>query len=243
MIPVVKSNEPDELKGVREFADKEGYSPEVAYESLKNPEKSVVIEALKKDQGHVCVYCMSRIPRDDAEHLYSAVTIEHFVPLELPGGDNIGQALDYNNLFAVCHGNMGSRKHGEKRRRTKEFLTCDKHRGNDLFKKIDPLDGETLNSIFYHVDGRIDAIDDDVRFDITKTLNLNGERTPLVKERKAALDELIRIIGACKEAERQSFCEKALDEYKTETDPKTPYVGILIWYLDSFLDSLTKDSF
>ncbi len=238
MIPIKKGEEPKELKEVREFAVREGYSPKAAYGALKNPEKKIVIDALKREQGHLCAYCMSRIPRGDAEHDYSAVSIEHFIPLELPDGKDIGQALDYHNMLAVCHGNTGAQKPGERRSKGKQFLTCDKHKGNVLLRKVDPLDEQTLKSIFYHVDGKIDAEDDDVRYDLLQTLNLNSEHTPLVKERQAALGELIKYLGMYKKEALKEICEIVKSEFEAETDPKTPYVGILIWYLDDTIKGL-----
>ena len=240
MIPITKAQEPDDLRIVREFANREGYKPKDAYGCLKNPEKRTVIEALKREQGHLCVYCMCRIPREDAEHEYSAVSIEHVIPLELPDNKDLGQALNYSNMFAVCHGYTSTRRKGSGRLKGKSFLTCDKHKGNILLKKVDPLNADTLKSIFYHVDGRIDAEDEDVKFDLVETLNLNGIATPLVGERKAALDELISYIGTYDTGDLKGACEKAMYAYKAETDPKTPYVGILIWYLKSLLEGLEQ---
>ena len=65
--------------------------------------------------------------------------------------------LDYNNLLAVCNGNRAAR--GTRR---KNDLTCDAHRENEEFIKINPCKPETLETIFYSLDGKIDATDADL---------------------------------------------------------------------------------
>ena len=72
-------------------------------------------------------------------------------------GRDIGQGLDYNNLLAVCNGNRAAR--GTRR---KNDLTCDAHRENEEFIKINPCKPETLETIFYSLDGKIDATDADL---------------------------------------------------------------------------------
>lgn len=236
MIPVTKGNEPIELKELRESVKNEGLTPKNEFMLLRNPQKSKVLHALKRDQGQLCVYCMCTIPREDKDRGIPGETIEHYIPLSPKDGRNVGQALDYQNLFAVCHGNTKAHCRGERRASSEETLTCDKHRHETEFLKIDPLDPETLKSITYSLDGRIDATDPDVRYDLVDTLNLNCEASPLIGERKAALDSLIDLIGA--EIDKESFfpsCTKLLEGFRNETDPKTPYVGILIWYLQDMI--------
>lgn len=53
--------------------------------------------------------------------------------------------------------------------------------------KVNPCISETLESIFYHVDGEIDAYDPDVKTDLVEILNLNCPKSPIVSEREAAL--------------------------------------------------------
>ena len=173
MIEVKKGCEPAELKKLREECRSEGLSPKASFDMLRNPLKKQVIENLKRDQGQLCVYCMSRIPRADKDPGIPGQTIEHFVPLEPEDGRDAGQGLDYQNLFAVCHGNTKRHTRGVRRTCSKDDLTCDKHRKNKEFKKINPCHAETLQTIFYTMDGKIGASDPDVEFDLTDTLNLN----------------------------------------------------------------------
>lgn len=238
MIEVKKGIEPDGLKELREDSMISRLSPKQMFAELRNPLKTQVIESLRHDQGQLCVYCMSRIPREDKDSGITGTSIEHFIPLDPMDGRDVGQALDYNNLFAVCHGNVKKRMKGMRRVRTTDDLTCDKHRKNTEFRKINPCNKETLQTIFYTLDGRIDASDSDVRFDLVNTLNLNCASSPLIAERKAALDALISEIGKLEAKDLHRYCTEMLNAFMEERNPKTPYVGILTWYLKTMVTAL-----
>lgn len=204
--------------------------------------KEQVIECLKRDQGQLCVYCMSRIPRKDKDPGIPGQTIEHFIPLDPEDGRDVGQGLDYQNLFAVCHGNTKRHQKNTRRQSSKDTLTCDKHRNNIEFKKINPCREETLQTIFYTMEGEIRASDPDVQFDLTNILNLNCASSPIISERKAALDELIMNIGMVEDNDLHRCCTDMLESFINEQESKTPYVGILIWYLQSMVNSLTPST-
>lgn len=233
MIVVRKGAEPMGLKELREDSMLRGLTPKEAFKMLRNPLKAQVAESLKRDQGQLCVYCMSRIPRDDKEPGIPGTTIEHFIPVEPADGRDVGQGLDYQNLFAVCHGNMKRHIRGARRTRSTDDLTCDKHRKNSEFRKINPCREETLQSIFYTLDGEIGSDDKDVQFDLVNTLNLNCASAPLVSERKAVLDALIDYLGKLEENQIHNYCADLLEVFIHEENPKTPYAGILIWYLQT----------
>lgn len=240
MIEIKKGAEPIGLKALQEDSLVKKLSPREAYNMLRRPLKEEVVESLKRDQGQLCVYCMSRIPREDRDCGLPGTSIEHFIPLDPIDKRDVGQGLDYQNLFAVCHGNMKRHITGTRRTRALEDLTCDKHRMNTEFRKIDPCNGETLQSIFYTLDGRIDATDPDVRFDLLDTLNLNCATAPLILERKAALEELMNDLGKKDIKYLHSYCIELLEGFTQEHNPKTPYVGILIWYLQTMIEKLSQ---
>ena len=146
--------------------------------------------------------------------------------------------MDYHNLFAVCHGNVKRRVKGARRVRKKEDLTCDKHRENTEFLKINPCKEETLETIFYTLDGRIDSSDQDVQFDLVDTLNLNCASASLPEARKAVLDALIDEMKDMDTYHLHNYCSELLETFRNEEDPKTPYVGILIWYLQTMVTAL-----
>ena len=215
MIKIQKGNEPEKLTKLRQRTIAAGLPPKEAYKRLKNPLKGQVRQCLVDEQGGLCAYCMCRIPRAPSD------------------GRDVGQGLDYQNLLAVCHGNRASGG-------TRKFmdLTCDAHRENTEFRKVNPCISDTLTSIFYQLDGKIGASDPDVSFDLLETLNLNCSSSPLIAERKAALDSLILALGNVAEDVLFDYCIAALEEFQAESNPKTPYVGILIWYLETLIDGL-----
>lgn len=90
MIEVQKGIEPDGLKELREDPMVSGLSPKEAFKMLRNPLKAQVTECLKRDQGQLCVYCMSRIPRDDKDAGIPGTTIEHFIPIDPVDGRDVG---------------------------------------------------------------------------------------------------------------------------------------------------------
>lgn len=233
MIAIQKGSEPEGLAQLRQKAIDEELSPKESYALLKNPLKGQVRDRLVEEQGQICAYCMCRIPRQDVNPVITPIIMEHMVPRSPDNGRNMGQGLDYYNLVAVCHGNRGP--HGS---RTISELTCDGHKGNDEFKKVNPCRPETLSSITYTLDGKIDAMDPDVQFDLIHTLNLNCASSPLIAERKAALESLINEMDLVSDEDLSAYCSDILKSFQAETNPKTPYAGILIWYLQSMVSAM-----
>lgn len=237
MIPIIKKQPPRRLEQLRQKGMREHWTPYIAYSKLKNPLKAQVRQQLVDEQGELCAYCMCAIPRKDIHPNIEekAIIIEHVIPRDPVDGRDVGQGLDYNNLLAVCHGNQAP--HGIHK---KEDLTCDAHRGNIELKKVNPCDPSTLKSIYYHMDGKIDAHDLDVKLDLNDTLNLNCPNAPQLGERKAALDALIATMPNQNNEELLYYCNQALNVFQNETTPKTPYVGILIWYLQTTVEAIQK---
>lgn len=233
MIAIQKKAEPAGLMRLRQRAAAAGLSPKEAYGTLRNPLKEQVCKSLADEQGQLCAYCMCRIPRTDAGPKITPIIIEHILPRDPADRRDAGQGLDYNNFVAVCHGNKAP--HGN---RTLVDLTCDAHKENVEFRKVNPCKTETLASIFYTLDGKIDAVDPEVRIDLVDTLNLNCLSSSLIAERKAALDSLIAGIGNMTDDGILPYCTSALAAFRAETNPKTPYAGILIWYLQSTIAAL-----
>ena len=55
MIEIKKGREPKELVEYRQ-------SPEASYENMDSNLKTIVLNQLMREQGHLCAYCMRRIP-------------------------------------------------------------------------------------------------------------------------------------------------------------------------------------
>lgn len=232
MIPIQKGKGPEALDQLRLLALEQGLSENEAYAKLSNPLKGEVRQRLMCEQGHLCAYCMRQLP--DRRILpedkgFVGTYIEHWVPRS----EQSGKALDYQNMLAVCSGGQKPAP-GEKTNHRKGCLTCGDHREHTPLT-VNPTIPSTLSTIFYHEDGRIDAKDENVRKDLQQTLNLNCESagSALPMERKRALEavqqDIIEMVND--PTEFQKRCREQLAFWDNETDPKTPFVGIILWWL------------
>ena len=219
---------------MRRRAIERGLSPKDAYETLRGTKKEKVRNSLLHEQGQLCAYCMCRIPRNDVDAKIAPIVIEHYVARNPVDGRDVGQGLDYNNFLAVCNGNRANKA----KKHSFVDLTCDAHRDNTEFRKVNPCDPDTLKSIFYTMDGKIDSTDPDVKIDLIDTLNLNCASSPLVSEREASLSALLIDMASVEEGDLTVYCKSRLSAFQSEIDNKTPYQGILIWYLQSMLAAL-----
>lgn len=213
MIPIVKGHEPSVLTEAKRIIRS---TPDATfcYESLRGESKRKVLEALLAEQGHLCAYCMCRIGTD--EH---PATIEHLI-LQHPtdSAANGELSLAYHNLFAVCDGRGGA--------------TCDKSRGNAPLT-VDPTKSHTLETIYYHHDGRIDAKDESVQHDIQITLGLNYSHTNLCADRFESMRTIEKVVASTIKRRRiennrsakKMICLKILNQFESQTDMKDEYLG------------------
>lgn len=218
MIEIKKSREPAKLLRYRQQIG-------ASYEQMDKEVKDELLEKLIREQGHICAYCMRRIP--ERKHLATGVppvTIEHWFPRNPENKEDIGQGLNYRNMFAVCSGNRscGSR----------EGMTCDARRGNEPIK-VNPCDASTLHGITYTSSGRIQSFDPVIDEDINERLNLNCEGISLPENRKqvlqALLDDVRKHHGT---GDISLYCRRKLEQLRSAEDYKMPYVGIMIWWLE-----------
>lgn len=217
MIQIQKGNEPKKLLRYRQ---QEGAS----YEQMDRDVKEELLEKLLQEQGYLCAYCMRRIPeKRKLPSRIEPVTIEHWLPRNPKNKEDIGQGLNYRNMFAVCSGNRGCG--------SKEGLTCDASRGNQLLK-VNPCKADTLCGITYNSLGQIQSSDPDVDKDLNEKLHLNSEVISLPQNRKQALDVLIEDIKKHHgTGDISLYCKRRLEQIQTMKEPKPPFVGILIWWL------------
>lgn len=230
MIEIRKGPPPEGLVALAQEAAEKGLTPKEAYDTLRNPLKEEVLKHLIEEQGHLCAYCMRKIP--DERPGLPHQSIEHRLARHPKDGEDRGQGLDYANFLAVCSGNRGGTGRGKKR------LTCDAHRGNEPLT-VDPTDPVTLTTIFYSENGEIGASDPIINDDLVVTLNLNcfADGGSLPASRKSALDEVQQDLAAVSGTPKLFLerCRQLLEEFEAESDPKTPYVGIIIWKLKQYL--------
>lgn len=109
------------------------------------------------------------------------VTIEHWFPRNTEDKEDIGQGLDYRNMFAVCSGNRGCG--------CSESMTCDASKGN-MPIKVNPCNMDTLRGITYTSAGKICSADPEVDTDLNEKLNLNCESASLPENRKQVLKHI-----------------------------------------------------
>ena len=241
MILIKKLPAPSELETLKEEAEKLGLSDKEAYDRLRNPLKSKVREALMQEQGHLCAYCMRRIPDErimETDNDLSDVYIEHWQARSSTKNTSENKGLDYKNMLAVCSGNEKAPEARGKHKR--KYFTCDKKRENASLK-VNPLDVVILETIYYLSDGRMKSTDKDIDDDIHIRLNLNcsTEAVTLPQNRKAVLDAIQAEIITM-EGDLYQNCRDLLHIWENETDPKTPYIGIAIWWLKEQIKYLSE---
>jgi uncharacterized protein (TIGR02646 family) len=135
------------------------------FDNLPLLAKEELRQHLLLEQGHICCYCMKRIP--EKVEIDSAINyemkVEHF-----QCQDNFPVLqLTYSNLFGACIGNEG---------KPKKLQTCDTCKGNqDL--TINPIShAPNCESLFkYNPEGEISSINDneEVNKQLNEVLNLN----------------------------------------------------------------------
>lgn len=221
MIKIKKGREPDKLLRYRQ---QDG----VSYEQMDKAVKEELLEKLLQEQGHICAYCMKKIPESRELPVGVApVTIEHWFPRNSNSKEDVGQGLNYRNMFAVCSGNRGCG--------CKEKMTCDARKGNEAIK-INPCDADTLRGITYTSSGKIQSSDSVVDEDINERLNLNSESSSLPENRKQVLQALIDDVRKKHgTGDISLYCRRKLAQIRDMDDPKLPYVGIMIWWLEKHI--------
>ena len=191
------------------------------YDAMPKDVHEAVLKSLLEEQGYLCAYCMCRIPQKNKS---PSVTIEHW---DRQSKTSHAKALDYRNMFAVCNGNRGCG--------ADKYMTCDAKRGNTPLT-VHPLLPSTLSSIQYKSDGTIYSLEPNIDKDLNETLNLNCPQTGLVENRRTALQTMV-----CELSKRRPtgdiklICLRLLERYQTET-PKSPYWGILAWWLQRHIN-------
>ncbi|MBD5339004.1 MAG: hypothetical protein HDR98_07785 [Bacteroides sp.] len=208
MITIKKSVEPRSwlLHRLTEGADYE------ATEDLRN--------ALLRDQGFICAYCMRRIPVKD-NGTGETSRIEHIKPQSLLTRT---ERMDYGNLVICCPGAIGS---------TASSAThCDRRKGESPLS-FSPLDPHAVETLRYRGDGTIESTDAGINEDINNILNLNN---PLLKlNRKQVRTTLISMIG--KGNWKKSDLEKILTDFRQKDSEGRlkEYCGVIISFIEKRL--------
>lgn len=209
MLLIKKGEEPNSLKEYKKQTN-------ACYENFRD--KDDIREALLRDQGYLCAYCMKRIDK-------SKMKIEHYKSQS----DYDYLDLDYRNMLGVCSGNE------ENAHRKKENQTCDTHRGNDKIV-VNPLEQSSIDLIKYKDDGTIYSDDRIINKDLNETLNLNCDSVFLKSNRKSALDSLKKFIS--KKSPDKTCSRELLIKIKRKYETsdaegkREPFSGIMLYYLN-----------
>ena len=210
MKQIDKITEPDSLLQHRA-------KPSANFDNLPLAAKEELRQNLLSEQGHICCYCMKRIPEGGPPHM----KVEHF-KCQARFGE---LQLTYSNLLGACTGNEGQPKIKQ---------TCDTKKGNmDL--TINPVSTSPIcETLFkYNAQGEISSIDNnaDINEQLNNVLNLNMQ-TLKDGRREIYLEVQERVR---REKDKASFA-KFLRQEKTKwlecTDNKyRPYCCVAVYYL------------
>lgn len=198
------------------------------FDNIPLTTKEELRQNLLSEQGHICCYCMKRIP----EQTLPKMKVEHF-----KCQDNfVAMQLTYSNLFGSCTGNQGQSKIKQ---------TCDTKKGNaDL--TINPISTlpicETLFK--YNADGEISSITDNVIINkqLNDVLNLNMQT---LKDGRSEIylevQERVRLENKRRKKDKPSFA-KFLEQEKIKwlerSDNKhRPYCSVAVYYLSKKIAS------
>lgn len=190
--------------------------------------KDELREALLRDQGYICAYCMRRIRNDR-----NTMKIEHW---KAQSSMNTEAAkLDFQIMLGVCDGCRGSKD---------QVTTCDEHRHeSELY--VNPQDKAMMDTISYDRNGHIKSSVPQIDDDLNKVLNLNCEQAPsmIVQNRKAIYEEcknqLIKLQKSGKW--KASTLQKILRQYEQLDDgKKQEYVGVPVCLIQKYLKNCQR---
>ncbi|MCB9742227.1 MAG: hypothetical protein H6741_18710 [Alphaproteobacteria bacterium] len=163
--------------------------PAPRYEDAPGPALQAVREALLRDQGWLCAYCMKRIRQEKLKRAAGAeerdtrlnMKVEHWFPrhpdTEDPVEAAMGQALQlsWGNLLGCCKGGEGRPAH---------LHHCDTAKKSHIIR-LKPTD-KPEQLVYYGVDGELLSDDDAVQHELDEVLRLNLDHLRLA--RRAALE-------------------------------------------------------
>ena len=114
---------------------------------------------------------------------------------------------------------------------------------------VDPTKRHTLETIYYHRDGRIDAKDESVQHDIQITLGLNNVHTNLCANRFETMKAIEKVVSSTfkrREIEnnrsaKKTICLKILKQFESQTDMKDEYLGAKLFVARKLASKFDSD--
>ncbi|MCW3162466.1 retron system putative HNH endonuclease [Chryseobacterium oryctis] len=150
MKQIIKIQEPNSL--IKHRANQPAF-----YDGLSQEAKEELRKNLLTEQGHICCYCMKRIPENTSPYM----KVEHYKCQDY----NADLQLTYSNLFGACAGGEG---------KPKKLQTCDTQKGNQSLT-INLLTNapNCETQIRYNANGEISSDNDEIDRQLNEVLNLN----------------------------------------------------------------------
>jgi len=191
------------------------------FDNLPLDSKEELRQNLLTEQGHICCYCMRRIPELTAPYL----KVEHF-----KCQDNYAHLqLTYSNLLGACNGNKG---------KPKNLQTCDTKKGNQELS-INPLsNAPNCETLFkYNSEGEMSSTNDDeeINRQLNEVLNLNmqtlkdGRRQVYLEVQKKVEAESKQLGN--KQVKLRYFQQEKM-RWLNRTDNKhKPFCMVAVYYL------------
>lgn len=211
---IPKGNEPAELERYRQV-------PGASYDGPSFPHQEVR-EALIRDQGGICCFCMRRIASDAAE-----MKVAHFVPRSVDSS----LEMTWSNLLGAC---LGLADRSDRRPANQ---TCDTRQKNQCLS-IDPRKASIPSVIEYSNNGRISIASSRcsketyaaLQRDLDNTLNLN--HPALCRARKEALEAALNELRRRKPKGSwgQQWLENRLRDWR-DSAVLPPFFGIIEHYI------------
>lgn len=114
---------------------------------------------------------------------------------------------------------------------------------------VDPTKRHTLESIYYHRDGRIDAKDESVQRDRQITLGLNNARTNLCANRFESMRAIEKVVTSTfrrrgienNRSAKKSVCLKILKQFESQTNMKDEYLGAKLFVARRLVSKFDSD--
>ena len=233
----------DEINRVKRTPGwREANDPEQIRDCFDQLDKSIIREALIREQHSLCAYCMRKINNDG-----NSMTIEHRIPLSRDKEN----ALNFSNMLGVCDGGSSGTN--------SRYLCCDRAKG-DTPITLDPTRHEMMECIFFrdkgkeiYYKGNDNALSDTINREINRILFLNGVHnsdgsfrsdtaTKIVKGRSDAYKCYLRIINeATTKGHLDATYLRSQIRNITESDEYPEYAGVILFYLRRKLKTMENN--
>lgn len=218
---IKRGNEPSSLAKHR--AAIPGPVTSAHYDNLPKGIRPEMETQLRREQGELCGYCMSRL-----ENKADLVRIDHWAPRET----NPTLSLTWSNFVLACRG--GERKGGaypepELPAYAGEYH-CDKSKGEKAIA-LNPMNPAIESQVRYSATGRVGrpgSKPEERDPDLDDTLHLNASH--LMRNRRSVIDALQRWMTE-QNPSPAKLLAKALEWEKPDGEGRLePYCGVATWH-------------